>query len=162
MRANQALLCFIMEVTLLQTKNGISVQLILTLFQYYTYLGIVMSTRLSSTCFQNRLATRARSVVSNIDKYLRHLHDLAMEVLITVFDTQVKPIFLYGAEIWGMCDDKSVIENVPLNALKRFLNLPFITPNALVYGDTSRHELHIRSNICNNRYWLKNKIINDM
>ena len=29
----------------------------------YTYLGIVMSTRLSSNCIQNRLATRAQSAV---------------------------------------------------------------------------------------------------
>ena len=48
----------------------------------YTYLGIVMTTRLSSTCIQNRLATRARSAVAKIDKSLRHLHDLELEVLI--------------------------------------------------------------------------------
>ena len=39
----------------------------------YTYLGIVMSTRLSSTCIQNPLATRARSAVAKIDKSLRHM-----------------------------------------------------------------------------------------
>ena len=48
----------------------------------YTYLRIVMSTRPSSTCIQNRLATRARSAVAKIDKSLRHLHDLELEVLI--------------------------------------------------------------------------------
>ena len=127
----------------------------------YTYLGIVMSTRLSSTCIQNRLATRARSAVAKIDKSLRHLHDLELEVLTNIFDTQVKPILLYGAEVWGMCNDTSVIENVHLNALKRSLNVPFITPNALVYGDTGRHELYIRSTICSIRYWLKILKMND-
>ena len=68
----------------------------------YTYLGIVMSTRLSSTCIQNLLATRARSAVAKIDKSLRHLHYLELEVLINIFDTQVKPILLYGAEVWGI------------------------------------------------------------
>ena len=68
----------------------------------YTYLGIVMSTRLSSTCIQNHLATRARSAVAKIDKSLRHLHYLELEVLINIFDTQAKPILLYGAEVWGM------------------------------------------------------------
>ena len=60
-----------------------------------------------------------------------------------------------------MCNDTSVIENVHLNALKRFLNVPFITPNALVYGDTDRHELYIRSTICSIRYWLKILKMND-
>ena len=127
----------------------------------YTYLGIVMSTRLSSTCIQNRLATRARSGVAKIDKSFRHLHDLELEVLVNIFDTQVKPILLYGAEVWGMCNDTSVIENVHLNALKRFLNVPFITPNALVYGDTGRHELYIKSTICSIRYWQKILKMND-
>ena len=54
----------------------------------YTYLGIVMSTRLSSTCMQNRLATRAQSAVAKINKSLRHLHDLELEVLINIFNTQ--------------------------------------------------------------------------
>ena len=65
------------------------------------------------------------------------------------------------AEVWGMCNDTSVIENVHLNALKRFLNVPFITPNALVYGDTGRHKLYIRSTICSIRYWLKILKMND-
>ena len=38
----------------------------------YTYLGTVMSTRLSSTCIQDRLATMARSAVAKIDKSLKH------------------------------------------------------------------------------------------
>ena len=93
-----------------------------------------MSTGLSSTCIQNRLATRARSAVAKINTSLRHLHNLELEVLINIFDTQVKPILLYGAEVWGLCNDTSVIKNVHLNALKRFLNVPFITPNTLVYN----------------------------
>ena len=120
-----------------------------------------MSTLLSSNCIQNRLATRARSAVAQINKSLRHLHDLELEVLINIFDTQVKPILLYGAEVWGMCNDTSVIENVHLNAWKRFLNVPFLTPNALVHDDTGRHELYIRSIICNIRYWLKILKMND-
>ena len=130
-------------------------------FQRIRKLIPSVSTRLSSTCIQNRLATRARYAVAKIDKSLKHLHDLELEVLINIFDTQVKQILLHGAEVWSMCNDTSVIENVHLNPLKRFLKVPFITPNALVYGDTGRHELYIRRTICSIRYWLKILKMND-
>ena len=39
--------------------------------------------------------------------------------------------------------------------LKQFSNVPFITHNAPVYGDTGRHELYIRSTIGSIIYWPK-------
>ena len=57
---------------------------------------------------------------------------------------------MYG----GMFNDTSVIENVHSTALKQFLNVSLITPNASVYSDTDRYELYIRSIIYSIRYWL--------
>ena len=60
------------------------------------------------------------------------------------FDSRIAPIPLYGSEIWGM-DICNIIESTHLLALKRFLNVPTITPNVFVYGDTGRHKLHVKS-----------------
>ena len=48
--------------------------------------------------------------------------------LFKLFDSQIKPILLYGSEIWGMQMDLQ-IEKAHLFALKRLLNVPPKTPN---------------------------------
>ena len=47
--------------------------------------------------------------------------------------------------IWGMSSNTTAIENVHLLALKIFLNVPVLTPNVTVYGDTERYDLYINS-----------------
>ena len=47
------------------------------------------------------------------------------------FDSRIAPILLYGSEIWGMVNC-NIIEGTNLLALKRFLNVPIITPNVFV------------------------------
>jgi len=71
-----------------------------------------------------------------------------------VFDAQIQPILLYGSEIWGV-DTCHVIEMVHLSALKQYLNISQRTPNALVYGDTGRHLLHVNAALRVIKYWLK-------
>ena len=109
----------------------------------YTYLGIVFSTRLRHTCIQNYLATRAKTAFIRIDKSFLKVSNISLNVFLNVFDTQIKPILLYGAEIWRMSSNTTAIENVHLLALKRFLNVPVLTPNVMVYSDTGRYELYI-------------------
>ena len=121
----------------------------------YTYLGIVFSTRLGHTCTQNYLATRAKTAFIRIDKSFKNVLNNSLNVFLTVFDTQIKPILLYGAEIWGMSSNTTAIENVHLLALKRFLNVPVLTPNVMVYGDTGRYELYIYSILSSMKYWCK-------
>ena len=47
----------------------------------------------------------------------------------------MQPIVLYGAEIWGLDSNSSVIDNVHLFGLKRCLGVDRRTPNDLVYGE---------------------------
>ena len=37
-----------------------------------------------------------------------------------IFDAQVQPVVLYGADIWGLESSSSVIDDVQLFALKRY------------------------------------------
>ena len=39
---------------------------------------------------------------------------------VKIFDAQVQPIVLYGAEIWGLESSSSVIDDVQLFDLKRY------------------------------------------
>ena len=51
---------------------------------------------------------------------------------VKIFDAQVQPIFLYGAEIWGLESSSSVIDDVQLFGLKRYWGVDRWTPNDLL------------------------------
>ena len=46
----------------------------------------------------------------------------------------MQPIVLYGAEIWGLENSSSVIDNDHLSGLKGYLGVDKKNPNDLVYG----------------------------
>ena len=75
--------------------------------------------------------------------------------LLKIFDAQVQPIVLYGAEIWGLDSSSSVIDNVHLFGLKRYLGVDRRTPNDLVYGEVGRFPIQINASVRCIRYWLK-------
>ena len=51
-----------------------------------------------------------------------------------LFDAQVASILLYSAEIW-VAGDCSIIENVHLQAMKKYLSLPMKAPNLIIYDE---------------------------
>ena len=72
-----------------------------------------------------------------------------------IFDAQVQPIVLYEAEIWGLDSSSSVIDNVHLFGLKRYLGVDRRTPNDLVYGEVGMFPIQINASVRCIKYWLK-------
>ena len=79
----------------------------------------------------------------------------SINVFLKIFDAQVQPIVLYGAEIWGLESCSSGIDNVHLFGLKRYLGVDRRTPNDLVYGEVGRFPIQINACVRCIRYWLK-------
>jgi hypothetical protein len=67
-------------------------------------------------------------------------HNLSISCQLDLFDKVVKPILLYGCELWGLsnCD---IIERVHLKYCKLLLNLKSSTPNCMIYGELGRYPL---------------------
>ena len=61
---------------------------------------------------------------------------------IDLFNKLIKPILLYGCEIWGI-GNIDIIERVQLKFLKMILNLKKSTPSYMVYGETGSFPLKI-------------------
>ena len=102
----------------------------------YKYLGIFFSTRLSFYHPCQDLVSRAkRALLCIMTKLYRTDCNSIKFLLLKIFDAQVQPIVLYGAEIWGLDSSSSVIDNVHLFGLKRYLGVHRRTPNDLVYGE---------------------------
>ena len=83
------------------------------------------------------------------------LNNNSFELFLKLFDSQVQPIALYGAELWGPETTAVRCEEVHLSALKKLLGVEMRTPNDLVYGETNRYPLFVNSAVRCIRYWLK-------
>ena len=90
---------------------------------FYKYLGISFSTRLSFYHACQDLVSRAKRTLLCIMSKLYRIDCNWINVFLKIFDVQVQPIVLYGAGIWGLESCSSVIDNVHLFGLKRYLGM---------------------------------------
>ena len=89
-------------------------------------------------------------------KVLKSSFDSKFDV--KLFDSTVAPILLYGSEVWGAFEkscikqwDKTDIEKVHTQFLKRIIGVNRSTTNDLVRGELGRFPLRImvESRLCN-------------
>ena len=67
---------------------------------------------------------------------------LPIDLQIELFDKMVKPILLYGSEVWGF-GDLDILERTLLKFLKIILSMKSSTPNFMGYGETGVFPLYI-------------------
>ena len=132
------------------TFSGESVEVV----NSYVYLGIELSTRLSTSVITSKPAVKAKKAVNEILKCLSSLQSHDLDLFSTLFSSKVQPIMLYGSEIWGVYDSVE-IERVQTYAYKRFLNVSIHCSNKLLYGDVGRYPLKVYTKVNAIRYWLK-------
>jgi hypothetical protein len=92
------------------------------------------------------------SSFSPFNEKLRFLGSLPLEKTITL--KMVKPILLYGCEVWGFSNN-DIIEKVHLKFCKLLLHLKSSTPSYMIYGELGRYplEIDIKSRIIS--FWAK-------
>ena len=100
----------------------------------YKYLGLVFSKSGSLAVSKRHIAQQGVKAMYALITKARQL-SLPVDIQIDLFNKTVKPISLYGCEIWcyGNID---IIERVQLKFLKTILNLKSSTPSCMVYGET--------------------------
>ena len=102
----------------------------------YKYLGILLSRRGAFNKTKQYLAEQANKALFSLLRKTRNL-DLTIDLQIELFNKTVKPILLYGCEIWGYgnSDDLERIQLKFLKFLKYTLNLKKSTPTYMIYGE---------------------------
>ena len=83
-----------------------------------------------------------------------NVHNLSIKCQLDLLDKIVKPILLYGCEIWGF-GKNDIIERVHLKFCKLLLRLKVSTPNFMVYGELGRYSLEIDIKERKISYWCK-------
>jgi len=131
--------------------NGICMPVV----NVYKYLGIYFSTRLSFVHSCKDLGSRAKNALLCIMRQLAMLNNNSLTLFLKLFDSQIQPMLMYGAELWGLDPATENCEKVHLYALKKFLGVFLKTPNDLVYCETKRYPISILSSIKCITYWLK-------
>ena len=120
----------------------------------YKYLGVWFSTRLLFSHSLESQKAKAKAGIVETLKTLWKLGDVSPNIFLKLFDSQIKPILLYGSEIWAMQMDLQ-IEKAHLFALKRLLNVSPKTPNDMVYGEPGRTPLHLDAKVSSIRFRLR-------
>ena len=87
-------------------------------------------------------ATRALYEVLKLGR----LHNLSIKCQLDLFGTMVKPVLLYGCEIWGM-GSNDILERVHLKFCKLLLNLKTSTPSYMIYGELRRYTICIEIDV---------------
>ena len=120
----------------------------------YKYLGYLITTKLSFEEVCDDISRKAKGKITDLFKTMWAIGNIDTNIFFQLFDCQIKPILLYGSEVWGGFASES-IESAHLFALKRLLNVGEKTPNTLVYGETGRYSINIDVTLSYIKYWLK-------
>ena len=119
----------------------------------YKYLGVYFAKNNSFFKTKKYIADQATKAVFSLIKKARNMH-LTIDLQLELFDKLVKPILLYGCEVWGF-GNIEVIERVQLKFLKNILKLKTSTPNYMVYGEVGIMPLKIDIYTRMISYWGK-------
>lgn len=121
---------------------------------YYSYLGLIFSSRLCwSTCLDNHRC-RAASRVSAVRGLFNKLRVVDPRTAFKIFDLKIKPVLLYGAEIWGTQDSEN-IEKVQMQFCKAYLTIGKTTPNVLSLRELNSYNLNVDYMTRAIKYWCK-------
>jgi hypothetical protein len=120
----------------------------------YNYLGILFSSRLSLTQSCNQLAIKGKRALMEVLRTMSVYGNIPHHIYFKIFDTQIKPILLYGAELWGF-QRYEVLERIQTLACKRYLKLGRNTPSLMVLGECGRLPIYYNSLFRCIKYWTK-------
>ena len=98
----------------------------------YKYLGIILSRNGSFVEAKKHIAEQGNKALFSLLRKSRQLQ-LPYDIQIELFEKTIKPILLYGCEIWGY-GNLDVIERVQLKYFKYIFNMKKSTPSYMVYG----------------------------
>ena len=119
----------------------------------FNYLGVIFTKTCNSHVTKKYLADKALKAMYEVLKMGR-LYKLSVKIKLDLFDKMIKPILLYGCEVWGFGKNE-VLERVHLQFCKILLNLKSSTPSYMDYGELGRYPIDIDIKVRINSYWAR-------
>lgn len=121
---------------------------------YYNYLGLLFSSRLVWSKCMDTLASRSQVIIAKVRQICKRYRNIDTRTLFIIFDSKIKPMLLYGSEIWGtkFCAE---IEAVHVKFCKTVLNVGKTTYNDVAIGDCGRFHLFVDYQLRAIKFWCK-------
>ena len=116
-------------------------QKVIEIADVYKYLGVYLGRSGSFVAAKKHIAEQANKALFSLLKNIRSLN-LPYDIQIDMFNKMIKPILLYGCEIWGM-GKFDVLERIQLKFYKYIFNLKKSTPSYMIYGELGATPLYI-------------------
>ena len=99
----------------------------------FSYLGVIFNFNGKFNKTKKHLTDQARKAMFSILTKIKKLC-LPIDIQLQLFDSMVKPISLYGSEVWGS-ENSSIISQFQLKFYKYILKLKMSTPSVMVLGE---------------------------
>ena len=99
-------------------------------------------------------ASKGLTALGCIQSFFHRFPKIDSKVIWKVFDTKIKPIVHYGAEIWGFMEAKE-IEKVQNKMCKQLLRIHSKVPTIALQGETGRLPLKTNRLFMVINYWLR-------
>ena len=119
----------------------------------YKYLGLMFTKNGSFHKTKLQIADQARKAMFALLKKIKLL-DLPYDIQIELFEKTIKPILLYGSEVWGY-GNVAMLEKVQLQFLKYIFKLKKSTPSYMIYGETGVKPLSLSIKNRVVTYWAR-------
>lgn len=120
----------------------------------YKYLGVLFTTTLSWQSHFKDKARQAKLAINSVWNNLINNKSVPLSSKIMCFNSVIKSIVSYGAQVWG-CFESEFLESVQKLFLKRLFRLPYNTPNYVIYLESGFKKLFFYNMITNLNYLLK-------
>ena len=129
--------------------NGVDLNVVFS----YSYLGVAINYNGSFKIAQKALYDKASRAMFELLSKCRKLR-LPIDISIKLFDSVVKPIMLYGCEIWGY-DNSGMADKLQLRFLKIILGLKKCTTSVMVRGETGCYPMYFDITYRILTFWLR-------
>ena len=122
----------------------------------FKYLGNVFSSNGHWSKAHDFNATQANKAYFGLLQILKNVGTLPVNVLFKIFDSKLKPILLFGNELWGTSSCK-VIEQFHIKFCRYVLGVSVSSksiPHCAIRGELGRYSLLVNSLVNCVKYWL--------
>lgn len=129
-------------------------EILLSVIDRYTYLGIVLSEHLDYNIMVKCVAQSASRALGLLIARCKTIGGVPYNVFTKLYDSVVWPVISYSSPIWGF-RSYSCIEAVHNRAMRFFLGVGKYTPNDAVSGEMAWKPTSVRQWKSVGLYWVK-------
>ena len=120
----------------------------------FKYLGVTFTKSNNLSDGLETLCQQARRAQTVLDLHILKHKTVSVKYIFDLFDTLIKPILLYGSEVYGI-NNYNTLETFYLKFIKIILDIKKSTNICMVLSETGRYPLSIEIKVNMIKFWMK-------